>query len=125
LSQKPIKEKLNKCQNKKLFLPLIALAILCSCEKSSEVDVIAEEGLIGVSLRLDKGFSISSSDSSADSSWSHIFQESVDITFSSSTTSYSKTVSFNPNDVSSFPNTSLPFETLNTVPCRIPSGNSI
>ena len=98
---------------KKLFLPLITLAILCSCEKSSEVDVIAEEGLIGVSLRLDKGFSVSSSDSSADSSWSHIFQESVDITFSSTTTSYSKTVSFNPNDVSSFPNTSLPYDTYN------------
>ena len=98
---------------KKLFLPLIALAILCSCEKSSEVDVIAEEGLIGVSLRLDKGFAVSSSDSSVDSSWSHIFQESVDITFSSTTTSYSKTVSFNPNDVSSFPNTSLPYDTYN------------
>jgi len=98
---------------KKLFLPLVALAILCSCEKSSEVDVIAEEGLIGVSLRLDKGFSVSNSDSSVDSSWSHTFQESVDITFSSTTTSYSKTVSFNPNDVSSFPNTSLPYDTYN------------
>ena len=98
---------------KKLFLPLIALAILCSCEKSSEVDVIAEEGLIGVSLRLDKGFAVSSSDSSVDSSWPHIFQDLVDITFSSTTSSYSKTVSFNPNDVSSFPNTSLPYDTYN------------
>jgi len=98
---------------KKLFLPLIALAIIYSCEKSSEVDVIAEEGLIGVSLRLDKGFAVSSSDSSVDSSWPHIFQDLVDITFSSTTSSYSKTVSFNPNDVSSFPNTSLPYDTYN------------
>ena len=98
---------------KKLIIPLIALAILYSCEKSSEVDVIAEEGLIGVSLRLDKGFAVSSSDSSVDSSWPHIFQDLVDITFSSTTSSYSKTVSFNPNDVSSFPNTSLPYDTYN------------
>ncbi len=98
---------------KKLIIPLIALAILYSCEKSSEVDVIAEEGLIGVSLRLDKGFAVSNSDSSVDSSWSHIFQDAVDITFSSTTSSYSKTVSFNPNDVSSFPNTSLPYDTYN------------
>ena len=98
---------------KKLIIPLVALAILYSCEKSSEVDVIAEEGIIGVSLRLDKGFAVSSSDSSVDSSWSHIFQDLVDITFSSTTSSYSKTVSFNPNDVSSFPNTSLPYDTYN------------
>ena len=98
---------------KKLIIPLVALAILYSCEKSSEVDVIAEEGLIGVSLRLDKGFAVSNSDSSVDSSWSHIFQDAVDITFSSTTSSYSKTVSFNPNDLSSFPNTSLPYDTYN------------
>ena len=98
---------------KKLIIPLIALAILYSCEKSSEVDVIAEEGLIGVSLRLDKGFAVSNTDSSVDSSWPHIFQDLVDITFSSTTSSYSKTVSFNPNDVSSFPNTSLPYDTYN------------
>lgn len=98
---------------KKLIIPLVALAILYSCEKSSEVDVIAEEGLVGVSLRLDKGFAVSSSDSNVDSSWPHIFQDLVDITFSSTTSSYSKTVSFNPNDVSSFPNTSLPYDTYN------------
>lgn len=98
---------------RKLIIPLVALAILYSCEKSSEVDVIAEEGLIGVSIRLDKGFAVSSSDSNVDSSWPHIFQDLVDITFSSTTSSYSKTVSFNPNDVSSFPNTSLPYDTYN------------
>ena len=68
-----------KTKMRKFIIPLVALAILYSCEKSSEVDVIAEEGLIGVSLRLDKGFAVSNSDSSVDSSWPHIFQDLVDI----------------------------------------------
>ena len=97
----------------KKFIPLLIFSVIISCQKSVLDDSEIQEGLIGVSLRLDKGFTVSNSDSSVDSSWPHIFQDLVDITFSSATSSYSKTVSFNPNDVSSFPNTSLPYDTYN------------
>ena len=97
----------------KKFIPLLIFSVIKKKKKSVLDDSEIQEGLIGVSLRLDKGFTVSNSDSSVDSSWPHIFQDLVDITFSSTTSSYSKTVSFNPNDVSSFPNTSLPYDTYN------------
>ena len=46
----------------------------------------------------------------ADSEWVHQFQESVDITFTSTTSTFSRTVSFDPNDTSTFPPTQLPYD---------------
>ena len=47
----------------------------------------------------------------AASPWVHNLQQSADITFTSTTSVFTKSVTFDPNDLANFPATSLPYDT--------------
>ena len=92
---------------KRYSIYILFLTFIYSC---SDYDLNTEvnEGRVEVNFSLNIDFG---SMTSRNSSWDHIYQSALSITFNSTTSEYTKSVSFDPNDLTSFPETTLPYDT--------------
>ena len=92
---------------KRYSIYILLLTFIYSC---SDYDLNTElnEGRVEVNFSLNIDFG---SMTSRNSSWDHIYQSALSITFNSTTSEYTKSVSFDPNDLTSFPETTLPYDT--------------
>lgn len=93
----------------KKALFLLALTPLFTCSRDNFKEIIDQSSEASVNLSVNLGnFFLGGTGS--ESPWVHQYQSSIDITFSSTTSTFTKTVTFNPNDPASFPSTSLPYD---------------
>jgi surface protein len=94
---------------KKTILLLSGLLLL-TCSRDNFSQIIEESAKSSVNLSIDLG-NFFLGGTGAESPWIHQYQGSVDLTFTSTTSVFTKTVTFDPNDLSNFPATSLPYDT--------------
>lgn len=92
-----------------LFQTTLAVMLLVSCKQDSLSDYMddALSGSVQLSVNLSNSFT---GGTGATSPWVHLLQESMDLTISSTTSTFTQTITFNPSDPSSFPSTTLPYD---------------
>ena len=93
----------------KKFLLLLTMLSLFTCSRDNIADYLngALNGSVELQINIGNFFL---GGTGAASPWVHNLQQSADITFTSTTSTFTKTVTFNPNDPASFPSTSLPYD---------------
>lgn len=93
----------------KKFLLLLTMLSLFTCSRDNIADYLngALNGSVELKINIGNFFL---GGTGAASPWVHNLQQSADITFTSTTSTFTKTVTFNPNDPASFPSTSLPYD---------------
>ena len=94
----------------KKFVLLLASFSLFTCSRDNFNQILEESSQASVELTVNLG-NVFLGGTGTESPWVHQFQSSVSITFSSTTTLFTKTVTFDPNDLANFPATSLPYDT--------------
>ena len=87
------------------FLLCLFCAFACT---DYDLNTASNEGLINVELSLNIDFD---STMGRVASFDHIFQGAMTLTFMSTTSDYTRSVNFDPNDMTSFPETLLPYDT--------------
>lgn len=94
----------------KKFVLLLASFSLFTCSRDNFNQILEESSQASVELTVNLG-NFFLGGTGTESPWVHQFQSSVSITFSSTTTLFTKTVTFDPNDLANFPATALPYDT--------------
>ena len=95
----------------KKLIAIISIFSLFTCSRDDLSGYLGGEdlnGSINLSVILNQSFE---GGTGSESPWNHTFQESATITFISTTSIYSRSVTFDPNDLANFPATSLPYDT--------------
>lgn len=95
----------------KKLIAIISIFSLLTCSRDDLSGYLGGEDLAGsinLSVVLNQSFA---GGTGAESPWNHTFQGSATITFTSTTSVFSRSVTFNPNDLANFPATSLPYDT--------------
>jgi surface protein len=92
----------------KKLIGFLAIASLYTCSQDNLSEVLGENGsgTVRLSVKLDQSFA---GGNGADSPWVHTYQSEATVTFTSTTSVFTKSVTFDPNDLANFPATSLPY----------------
>lgn len=93
---------------RKIIFSVVSILVILACNRDNLNDYMdTSTGTVALKINLGSSFT---GGTGALSPWAHALQEAIDLTITSTTSTFTQTITFNPNDPSTLPTTTLPYD---------------